>query len=155
MDNTVPQDRPWLESHPNRMRLDPNEMMPELSPGFIHLDWVKLTAMDEVQRGKPYTIRFVSSESGVSSRAYYDTDRNPTNGKTAVREVSGSVEPRQHRLLLPLVTRSSGGADSRAAEETIQWDTSGVPAGQYWICIEVNDGLNTRTWYSEAPVIVR
>ena len=155
VDNTLPQDRSWLESHPNRMRLDPNEMMPDLSPGFIHLDWVKLTAVDEGQRGQPYTIRFLTSESGVSARAYYDTDRNPGNGKTAVREVSDSAVSTQHRLLLPLMTRSSGGSDARAAEETIRWDTSGVPAGQYWICIEVNDGLNTRTWYSEAPVIVR
>jgi len=155
VDNTLPQDRSWLQSHPNRMRLDPNEMMPALSPGFIHLDWVKLTAVDEVKQGQLYAIRFLSSESGASARAYYDTDRNPSNGRTTVREPSDGVAPTQHRLLLPLMARSSGGSDSRAAEETILWDTSGVPAGQYWVCIEVNDGLNTRTWYSEAPVIVR
>jgi hypothetical protein len=155
VDNTLPRDRLWLDSHPNRMRLDPNELMPELSPGFIHLDWVKLTAMDEVQRGTPYTIRFVTSQSDVSYKAYYDTDRNPSNGLMPVRILAPSVEHGQYTVFLPLAFASYLDPDTRAAGSAIRWDTAGVPPGEYWIAVEVNDGLNTILWYSEAPVAVR
>ena len=155
VDNTLPLDRSWLESHPNRMRLDPNEMMPELSPGFIHVDWIKLTAMDEVNRGTPYTIRFLTSESAVTYNAYYDTDRNPSNGRTAARVLTGSVEHRAHSLFLPLTFHSFTGLETQTMEKTIWWDTAGVLPGQYWIAVEVNDGLNTMLWYSAAPIAVR
>ncbi len=154
-DNTLPGDPLWIESHPNRMRLDPNEMMPELSPGYIHVDWVKLTATDEVNRGTPYTIRFTTSESAASITAYYDTDRNPANGRSAALVLTSRPVHRAHTLFLPLLARSYSAGATQAGEKAIQWDTSNVPPGQYWIAVDVRDGLNTATWYSEAPINVR
>ncbi len=145
---------PWLQAHPNRLRLDPNELLAQYSPGYVHFDWIKLAAVDEVSQGQPYTIRFTSSKAPITYHVYYDTDRNPGNGRTPVQAYRGDDPPPDgFRVVLPVVYRSDAGVGPRSY--TLTWDTSDVPLGQYWISVDADDGYNSTTWYSEAPINVK
>lgn len=150
---------PWTQAHPNRLRLDPNELLPEWSPGRIHLDWVKLTAMDEVKQGQPYTIVYNLSKDDVAVQIYYDTDKDPTNGRKPIRIYApDTLPPGKFRVFLPIALGPPGGSSGTVDQiegKKVQWDTSNLKAGQYWICLEANDGHNTTTWCSEAPIRVK
>jgi hypothetical protein len=110
------------------LRLTPNEGT--LSQ-WMHLDYAKLTARDVA--GTTYTIRWdtVNPDSdSVTITLYYDTDQNPSNGRALIGAVSGNP----------------GSYD---------WNTSGASNGAVlYISGDANDGLNTTTWYSEAPLVV-
>lgn len=142
----------WINAHPNRLRLDPNELLPHLTPGYVHLDWIKLTATDSVRQGEHFSIQYVSNKGGLTISAYYDTDTNPANGRQAVQTPPAPPPPPPtltHKIYLPLVKNN---ADAQGG--AIRWDTLAVAPGTYWICLEASDGYNTTIWYSEAPVIV-
>jgi hypothetical protein len=156
IDEVISTGIPWAQAHPNRLRLDPNELYPELSPGKIHLDWVKLTAMDEVVRGTPYAITFSTSEDDVSYQIYYDTDRNPANGEKPIDVFVPQVNSGgEFQVFLPAIFKMSSPSMEAAGGHHVQWDTSSVPAGQYWISVVLNNGYNTTRWYSDAPLRVR
>jgi hypothetical protein len=143
----------WQEAHPNRLRLDPNELLPEFSPGYVHLDWIKLTATDEVIQGNLFPIQYLSSESGATANVYYDTDTDSTNGRIPIQLPAPVPAPSPtltNTVYLPLVVNNLV-SDSQIV---VMWDTTGVAPGTYWISIDADDGYNTTTWYSEAPINV-
>lgn len=148
---------PWQQAHPNRLVLEPNELLPASSPGYIHLDWIKLTAMNQVVGGSPYTVVFAATKSDLSYQVYYDTDRNPDNGRTPIEIYSPKAPPPgEFRVFIPHVTkRFSGGSLPQPSGNQVRWDTANVPAGQYWISVDVDDGYNATTWYSETPIDVK
>jgi hypothetical protein len=151
VDESTPDDLTWLQAHPNRLRLDPNELLPENSPGYIYVDWLALTAMDEVTRGMPYQITFTTNKRGLAYQIYYDTDKNPTNGRKPIEIEQRKMASRGPiKVFLPIVS----GSHTRPVEHQVHWDTSSVPAGQYWISVELDDGHNQTTWYSEIPMKV-
>jgi hypothetical protein len=150
---------PWAQAHPNRLRLDPNELFAELSPGYIHLDWVKLTAMDSVVQGDLYPITFTASDDDVSYQVFYDTDRIASNGRMPVQIYTPDVTPHgQFKVFLPALfkTYTGPGGDGEPFDGyRVWWDTSDVPPGQYWIGVVLNNGYNETTWYSDAPIEVQ
>jgi hypothetical protein len=58
-------------------------------------------------------------------------------------------------VYLPLVMRRCIATDlPKPSGIQVLWDTTGVPAGTYYILAEVADGYNTTRWYSELPVVL-
>lgn len=140
----------WTASAPNRIRLDPNEFLPAIAPGYVELDWVKLTAVDEATQGTIFPIQYTASESNVTVTAYYDTDTDPGNGRTPVTVYAPTTTiPANLPLRLYMPIHFKGPAPSG---EQIMWDTTGVAPGTYYISLDAGDGVNNVTWYSEAPV---
>ena len=60
---------------------------------------------------------------------YYDTDRNPSNGRTLI----GSAA-------------TSAGA--------FNWTVPNIATGEYYIYAEVNDGQNVNSTYSRFPMVL-
>jgi len=167
VDEASPVQRSWRNSAPNRLRFDPSELNRSLLPAFVELDWLKLTAIDETRAGSIFPIRYsVQSSRSADLTIYYDTDTNPGNGRTLITTVNRSaavpaeeaLAPEQapdaltsgYKLYLPTLLNNATG--SCAADSCYAWNTSGVPAGLYNICIEANDGYNSIYRCSEAPL---
>jgi hypothetical protein len=129
----------WIGA-PTAFRMDPDEVP---APVTFHVDFVTLTGDERVQSGVPFPIYYQTTPgSGVTVSLFYDTDTNPSNGRTAI-SVSGSACPSPPSPELNLLTGTC-----------VMWDTTAVPSGTYFISAEVSDGITTTTWYSETRVIV-
>ncbi len=165
VDESYPPGTPnWQQSHPNRLRFDPDELAAALAPATIQLDWIKLTAMDEVTRGASFPIEYALNATGpVMLTFYYDTDTNPSNGRTLIgtSQVSAPSQNPHVRppltsnqtftLFLPLVLRNAVSCTTTC----LVWDTAAVSPATYYICIQSQDAYNTTYRCSEAPLIVR
>lgn len=166
VDEAHPVQRSWQNSAPNRLRFDPTELHTSFLPRRFHIDWIKLTAMDEVNRNASFPIEFtVDSTRPTTLTFYYDTDTNPNNGRTRIgsttRNTTTKMEANNgrstnqqatHWLYLPIINRE---AINCTGADCYNWNTIGVPSGTYYICVNSNDGLNETYRCSEAPVRVR
>ncbi len=122
----------------------------------FHLDYMTLTGDEVVRRGTSFPIKYqLTGSPQARVTFYYDTDKNPSTGRTLI---GSTVSPGRFRGYLPLVTRGSVAPppeiDLYANSRTFTWATNAVPDGTYYISADAQDGGNTTTWYSETPVIV-
>jgi hypothetical protein len=116
----------WTAANKTHFRFDPHEF-PQART--FHIDDVKLTA-------KPagsgiFTIGFQGADAdgdAATVSLYYDTDSNPNNGRTLI--ASG-------------IPQSAG---------QFNWNTAGVPFGEYFIYAESSDGIQVTGRYSMVPV---
>ncbi len=155
----------WSSSHPNRLRFDPDEINVALLPVNVQFDWIKLTAMDQVQSGEGFPIGFkLNADQPVTLTFYYDTDTNPANGRTQIGRVSpptpaslsavSAVRPipaavnLDHKAYFPLILRNW------CTGNCYMWNVTGVAPGLYYICINAQDAYNAAYRCSPAPVIV-
>jgi hypothetical protein len=118
----------WTAAPIRHLRFDPHEFA-EVR-GF-HLGPVKLGAMDAATPS--FTIRWFGSDAdgdAATMSFYYDTNTNPNDGRTPI--ASG----------VPL----SAGA--------YVWNAAAVPVGAYYIYAVADDGIQTYSGYSSAPVSV-
>jgi hypothetical protein len=125
---------------PTAFRLDPHEFPASRT---FRVDFVTLTGDDRVSPGNAFPIYYQTTPvSGVAVNLFYDTDTNPTNGRTPITLSSAPCppDPTPELGLLTGVCRL--------------WDTTGVANGPYFILAEVSDGAQMTQWYSETPVIV-
>jgi hypothetical protein len=116
----------WTATPKRYLRIDPHEF-PTVRP--FHIDDVKLTA--KPMGTTSFTIRFAAADADADATAvslYYDTDTNPSNGKTLI----------------------ASGIPSSAGQ--FVWNSGGVPSGEYYIYAEVSDGIQVMGRYSTAPV---
>jgi hypothetical protein len=119
---------PWTAANKRFFRFDPHEFPQARS---FHIDDIKLTAKP-VASGV-FNIGFIGSDADGDAATvsfYYDTDTNPTNGRTLI--VSGVPQ----------------GAGQYA------WNSTGVPPGEYYILAESSDGVQATGRYSSVPVVV-
>lgn len=151
------------------LRYDPNENI-TCQPGVAadvpcsqykqEIDWISLTAMDTVNAGDPYEIAVDLTGSGTLTYYYTSNQSNPK--QAAVIQYQPPVIGIE-KVFLPMI---SGNQPSTAPSswqnfvqptnlKTFKWDTKGVATGQYFICAEVIDGLNTATYCSKVPVRVK
>ncbi len=140
--------------NPTGIRFDPHELPPPIE---VQLDFVLLTGDEKVPSGTPFQIIYETDPgAGETVSLFYDTDQNPANGRSPVTLLASSPPPAAlggSMVYLPLIRR--GLPEINVLEGLWQiWDTSGVPAGTYYISADVNDGVMTTTWYSELPVII-
>ena len=129
--------RAWQNGTKSYLNFHPHEFnWFQIQRGF-HIDDIKLAAMDRTSSGGQFTIRWAGSDPDGGSPSvalYYDTDRNPSNGKTLMQ--SG----------LPMGNGSIGFAYDFVAH--------GVPQGNYWIYAEANDGTQAWGQYSSGQLRV-
>lgn len=169
VDEAHPIQRSWLNSAPNRLRFDPSELNRDLLPAYIEIDWLKITAVDEVSRGDIFPIQFdVQSDLPVDLTIYYDTDANPSNGRSLITNVDQITAPADassavlaepsaltanYSIYLPALYNRF--VSDCSADSCYAWNTSGVQPGLYTICIQVDDGYNSAYQCSEAPVKIK
>jgi hypothetical protein len=126
---------------PNNFRIDPEEAPFQVN---FNLDFVTLTAEEKNLAGQPFSIYYQpNSTAGNNVTLYYDTDKNPSNGRTIARDYPVAIPP-DNNAELNLFTGTQR-----------LWRTNGVPSGSYFISADINDGVMTTTWYSEVPVTVQ
>ncbi len=140
--------------NPTAFRLDPHEI-PALTG--LEVDFVLLTSDERIPAGAVFPIIYETTPgSGVTVTFYYDTDRNPGNGRTPIT-IAASAAPAaagaSGKLYLPIIRKGSGEVELITGQAA-PWDTAGVPKGTYYISADVSDGVMTTTWYSEVPVII-
>jgi hypothetical protein len=119
----------WTAAAKRYLNFHPHEFV---EPRTFHIDYVKLAAMAETVNGG-FTLKWNGRDADGGSPTvalYYDTDTNPSNGKT---------------LIASNLAMSSG---------QYFWNTAGVPLGVYWIYAEGNDGVQVYGRYSTGQVRV-
>jgi hypothetical protein len=157
---------PWKdETAPVFMfRFEPNENITDFT---LHqeVDWIRLTKVDTVRRGQPYTVKtkLNVSASSLASITYYYTDNlsNPTQHIADNFSMNTPLDA-AYSTFIPLLSRAyttgSTGQDPFVGElkpdVSYYWDTSAVNPGTYYICTLLNDGYNQSIYCSEAPVTV-
>lgn len=164
---------PWNGFGPlYHLRFDPMESTPAAvaaGANWYSVDWVKLTAKDEIFRGNKFSIRYVVENDlpGVNLKLYYDADTNPGNGRTLIwdrssgsinSETVGSVPPQimgNSNLFLPFMAKNYQPPLQPCSENCYSWDTSQISYGEYYICAEAADSLNMTYRCSASPVVVR
>jgi hypothetical protein len=160
-------------SRPNviKIRFDPNE---NITSSALHqqLDWVTLTKMDRASIGSNYPIQvqFNKPLTQLKSFTLYYTDNkaNPTQHLISQEQLPLSVlsitsdetllaSPQdvdaQYKVFLPMILKDYPKIQAIGTNGiSYLWNTSSVAAGQYYICTEVDDGINRATYCSDAPV---
>jgi len=135
-----------------------NDIHEEPQAMDFHFDYITLTGDETISVGDVFRIVYeLEAESSVDLTFYYDTDRDLENG--------GRVLMAQHTyqpniLFFPVIGINVSSASFPQMENDLLtgmswfWDTTSVPAGTYYVSIDVDDGVNTTTWYSEVPVMI-
>ena len=160
----------WQASGPVlKMRFDPNENIscnPQFGIPFVistcgdyvqKLDWIRLTAVDQVTQGIRFPVQITLNHSPgtVSLTFFYTTTlANPTQFPAQIYTPpppAGTI-----KLFLPMLLKNYQPTYDTFPETngTYLWETTNVPLGTYYICVRANDGYNTATYCSEAPVKV-
>lgn len=136
----------WLNSGAiTQLRFDPNENITcravrkpyvlQTCGNYVqNLDYIRLTAMDQVTLGSVFPVEITLNRSldNPSSLTFYYT--------TALSD--------------PTQAPAAGAILTTGTDVTYNWDTTGVPAGTYFICVKADDGINPVTSCSEANVAV-
>jgi hypothetical protein len=137
-----------------RIRFKPNENALGQNM-FQQVDWVRLTQVDQVSHGTvfPIQVSLNKSLSGVNFTFYYTDDlRNPSQQRVVLYQNPAPNPTGPNRLYLPLVLRNvTAGTTSGPG---YLWDTTAVAPGQYYVCVVADDGYNSATYCSDAPVNV-
>ena len=137
-------------------RLDPNE---NIIGGVMHqeFDWLRITKVDQVTRGKPVKVRVVLNKppSDVTLQFYYKSNLSESNQNLA-STYSTTILVAPKFIYLPIVFKADLNYDpfveQLPADVTYTWNTSGVAPGEYYLCAQANDGYNQATYCSQAPV---
>jgi hypothetical protein len=119
---------PWTAQPVRHFRLDPFEFAEQVT---FHYGPVKLAADDETKGGK-FTVRWTGSDPddvNDTVALFYDTDTNPSTGLVSIGNVALSAGQ-------------------------FVWNTSGVPAGTYFVYAVATDGHSSVGRYSTGPVKV-
>jgi hypothetical protein len=153
----------WTASPPIlELRFDPNENITVGAdppggggPFYQQIDWMRLTAIDRVDRGTPFPVQVAVNRDVSELTYYYTTDPNNPTQKTAQQYTSQPPTGRFRRFL-PFLTRPSVSslAGVPAANQSFLWNTANVSPNLYYICVKADGGPNSGTYCSEAPVIV-
>lgn len=149
----------WRDSSPvMKLRFDPNENI--TSGNFQQaIDWLRITKPNRVKKGVFYPIgldNFFPDQAPTIS-LYYTTNpaTQPKQHVLMVYEPQPPGEPPvgDYYVYLPFITNGllPAGVES---DYTYLWDTSQVALGEYYICAESSDGLNTAIFCSKASITV-
>jgi hypothetical protein len=148
------------------MRFDPNENIscnPETNQQYIKdtcgdyvqkLDWIRLTTVDQVAKGIPFPIQITLNRSpaAVSLAFFYTTTlANPIQHSAQL--YTPPAPTGALKLFLPMLFKNYPTFDTfPEANVTYLWNTTNVPLGTYYICVQANDVYNTATYCSEVPM---
>ncbi len=138
------------------LRFEPNENITNAS-FYQEIDWIRMTKVDQVIRGQPYTIKAalnVPSEQLSSITYYYTNNRdNPTQSQ-AYSPPANPLPGHSPLIYLPMIVSPANEPLDGEADLVFEWDTSQVSPGEYYICAISGDGHNQSLFCSDAPVQV-
>jgi hypothetical protein len=148
------------KGYPVTLRFDPEEV-PLKKKVFI--DYLLLTGGETIRKGQVFPIYYeVFSDYPVTITFYRDTDNVKGNGRTMIGLVGNQVIQSvmitsQHTIFLPAVINQEVASSELnfLTGDVYFWDTTGVIPGDYYISVDISDGYNNTTWYSEIPVTVQ
>jgi hypothetical protein len=153
---------PWKNAPTiSSFRFDPNENYTGVIAGVPamvfdqKIDWIKLTRVDHVKAGNPYTVEFEIDKTLPASAVtvYYTSDMATPKQHIAIAWSSIANSAAQpFRTFVPMVNTAQTSQDPGLHKYS--WNTTGVAAGEYYICTEVNDGFNKVITCSDAPASV-
>ena len=142
-----------------QFRLDPNE---NITGDTLHqqFDWLRLTQVDRVAQGAAFPVKVLLNKPLAELQDlsfFYTTDLlNPFQNAAILYTPPPLNGP--FRQFLPVVRTPGIGPDpfvtSLPADFTFNWDTRSVAPGEYYLCVQLNDGYNQAVYCSEAPVQV-
>jgi len=153
---------PWKNAPTiSYFRLDPNENYTGIVSGVPamvfnqQIDWIKLTKVEQVKAGSPYTVQLQINKSLPTSAVtvYYTSDPTLPKQHTATawtQSVNDATRP--YKSFVPVLVSAQTFADSSSLN--YKWNTTGIAPGEYYICTEVNDSINKVVTCSAAPVAV-
>ncbi len=159
--------KPWKNAGTIiRLRFDPNENWtgntPGIAPMVFHqeFDWIRLTKDVQVNQGGTLTIQVKLNKPSNQLKDiqyFYTTDpHSPVQSWNLMRYNGAQAQPPamsgNHLIYLPDIQSQY---DSDPTNAYFSWDTTGVAAGDYYICTRVADQVNQATFCSQAPVKVR
>ncbi len=171
IDEAHPVQVAWRDSSPNRLRFDPAELFLTRLPANVQIDWIKLTAMDEIVQGDRFAIAYeLFATRPTTTTFYYDTDTDPSSGASLIETVPASVMNNgagnglndndntesdasvvgieaTHSIYLPIIMNNY-------CADCVYWDTTAVSPAEYYICAALDDSYNTIYRCSESPVKV-
>ncbi len=152
------------------LRVDPNENItcnPNYSPEPVipcsafrqQLDWVRLTKENVIKAGQVYTVQLSLNKSAADVHLTYYYTTNPAQPKqhAAIGTLRASPQRSQvaNDVFIPVAfDRSEQPAEVIANPVSFSWRTTGVSAGTYYVCVEMNDRINTSLQCSPVPVII-
>jgi hypothetical protein len=130
------------------------------------VDWVKLTAMDEVQQGERFPIRYAlgNNQPNTNIKLYYDADTTPANGHELIwdqatdapsSEAYTPTAAGRFQVFLPEMNKKYYSGLEPCAGNCYLWNTTQIPKGEYYVCAEASDSLNTNYRCSESPIAIR
>ncbi len=153
MDPADPCSSAWTsQSTRQQLRFDPAE---ESDATPFYIGTIKLTATDTVTTGLPYTIKMQANLTpGTTLTYYYNTAPYSTSGRKLAAAYVPPPPAGTHFAYLPIAMARYAGAAAADSSLPYAWNTSGVAAGTYYISVDINNGYNTTTIYSDAPVVV-
>jgi hypothetical protein len=145
-----------------KFRFDPNENI-TASNFYQEIDWIRLTKVDRIGRGQPFPVMVTLNEpvGQLQSLTFYYTSNpgNPTQhpAKAYSNPATSGLGANPFAMFLPAVRHGlvDPFVEALQADFTFQWDTAGVAPGLYHICARANDGANSGTYCSAAPVEVQ
>ncbi len=127
--------------------------------------------MDEVARGESFVIKYeAESVRPASVIFFYDSDKNPANGRTRITTIDGGASGMLAPSTMEQTTSTLSPTDSHAertvylpltmnqylnCDDCVRWSTEDVAPGRYFICAEIDDGYNSTYRCSDSPVLVR
>lgn len=136
------------------LRFDPNE---NITGETIRqkIDWIRLSGVERHKSGLVYPIYYSVIDENmdrVSHQFFYTNDLNqPFQNIAKEKQVSFPPPPRDSfSVYLPAI--SNNATLSNIEGNVYLWDTNGVTAGIYYICISSDDGLNQKISCSNAPI---
>ncbi len=152
---SCPSSKYWNQTGPIEiMRIDPNENQLGRT---LHqeLDWIKLTKMDQVKSGTPFTFQLKANKPAGSLPVlnfYYTTNPSNPTQYPAVEYITTEI-PSPVYAFLPM-TLGTLHYDFNPEDISFVWDTSGVSPAEYYICVSAGEGYDTVSYCSNAPVEV-
>lgn len=148
--------RHWTDDPATWIRLDPNENA--TGGDFLQMiDWITFSKVDAVHQGELFPVNISSSESvsNMTVNFYYTTDRsNPKQYTAVISQPAAGMPQGSNKTFVPMIQTAVNPNLNIGQGVTYYWNTSSVPLGVYYICLEGSDNSNRTTTCSPAAVRV-
>ncbi len=143
-------------------RFDPNENQMGRALNQ-QIDWIRLTKEISIKIGSrfPISLNLNKSIDSIQSWNFFYTTSisEPRQNSATVSTISSGQTVTQpegnYSVFLPILLSSPGFTYyDGVGDVSFSWNTLDVPAGEYYLCAELNDGLNSSIFCSSVPVIL-
>jgi hypothetical protein len=146
----------WRESgQVLQLRFDPNENITGETL-YQKIDWIRLTKPIVITRGQAYTLslnKFFPGDTFDTVLYYTNNLNQPTQNRVILYTPPTPAPAGPQAIYLPML-RKDGAASTEPGDLNFNWNTTTVNPGEYYICAQVDDGVNQAIFCSEATITV-